>query len=97
MFGRFHGVDDVGSSSGWRKCSVQQSQPEEDPTDNPVKKTKRCTCSGTIPTQRHGRTLQNQDNSSLEVYSEEVDNGVIDIDLRFRMDPMLAKRIVHGP
>ena len=41
--------------------------------------------------------FQKMDNSSLEVYSEEVDNGVIDIDLRFRMDPVLAKRLYMDP
>ena len=29
----------------------------------------------------------------MEVYSEENENGLIDIDLRFRMEPTLAKRL----
>ena len=39
----------------------------------------------------------NQDNESVEVYTEEVDDGTINIDLRFRMEPTLAKRIYMDP
>ena len=76
--------------------SIQQSQPEDDPRQ-PSEENKTSTCSGTIPIQRRGHILQKIDNSSLEVYTEEVDNGVIDIDLRFRMDPILAKRLYMDP
>ena len=41
--------------------------------------------------------FQKVDNSSLEVYSEEVENGLIDIDLRFGMEPTLAKRLYMDP
>ena len=38
--------------------------------------------------------FSNNDYSSLEEYFEEKDNGVINIDLQFRMDPMLDKRLI---
>jgi len=38
--------------------------------------------------------FSNNDSSSLEEYFEEKDNGVINIDLQFRMDPMLDKRLI---
>ena len=41
--------------------------------------------------------FRKMDNESLETYIEEVEDGVINIDLRFRMDPVLAKRIYMDP
>mgnify|MGYP001194784598 CR=1 FL=1 len=38
--------------------------------------------------------FSNNDSSSLEEYFEEKDNGEIKIDLQFRMDPMLDKRLI---
>jgi hypothetical protein len=38
--------------------------------------------------------FSNNDSSSLEEYFEEKDNGVINIDLQYRMDPMLDKRLI---
>ena len=38
--------------------------------------------------------FSNNDSSSLEEYFEEKDNGVINIDLQFRMDPMLDKSLI---
>ena len=38
--------------------------------------------------------FSNNDSSSLEEYFEENDNGEIKIDLQFRMDPMLDKRLI---
>ena len=37
------------------------------------------------------------ENETMETYTEEVDDGVIDIDLKFRMEPTLAKRIYMDP
>ena len=37
------------------------------------------------------------ENTTMETYTEEVDDGVIDINLKFRMEPMLAKRIYMDP
>ena len=34
-----------------------------------------------------------QENETMETYMEEVNDGVIDIDIKFRMEPMLEKRI----
>ena len=72
--------------------SIQQSQPQDDPRQ-PSKRTRPCTCFGTIPTQRHG-LISISWITSLEEYFEEKENGVIDIDLQFRMDPMLDKRLI---
>ena len=33
------------------------------------------------------------ENTTMETYTEEVENGVIDIDIKFRMEPTLSKRI----
>ena len=37
------------------------------------------------------------ENETMETFTEENDNGVIDINLKFRMEPMLAKRIYMDP
>ena len=37
------------------------------------------------------------ENETMETFTEENNNGVIDINLKFRMEPMLAKRIYMNP
>ena len=37
------------------------------------------------------------ENETMETVTEEVDDGVIDVNLKFRMEPMLAKRIYMDP
>ena len=37
------------------------------------------------------------DDLTDEEYSEEIDNGLIDIDLRFEMEPTLAQRLHMTP
>lgn len=37
------------------------------------------------------------ENETMETFTEENDDGVIDINLKFRMEPMLAKRIYMDP
>ena len=76
--------------------SIQQSQPEED-NRQPSEENKTLYMFWNDSNTKAWTHFQKIDNSSLEVYSEEVDNGVIDIDLRFRMDPVLAKRLYMDP
>jgi hypothetical protein len=66
--------------------SVQQADPADDPRQ---------------PTEEN-KTLYmyyNESNSKAWTHfaNQEIDDGIIDIDLRFRMEPMLAKRIYMDP
>ena len=76
--------------------SIQQSQPEED-NRQPSEENKTLYMFWNDSNTKAWTHFQKIDNSSLEVYSEEEPNGVIDIDLRFRMDPLLAKRLYMDP
>ena len=76
--------------------SVQQSDPADDPRQ-PTEENKSLYMYYNESNSKAWTHFQKMDNSSLEAYSEEVDNGVIDIDLRFRMDPVLAKRLYMDP
>ena len=72
--------------------SIQQSQPEDD-NRQPSEENKTLFMFWNDSNTKAWNHFQPIDNTSMDVYSEEVENGVIDIDLRFRMDPMLAKRL----
>ena len=76
--------------------SVQQSDPADDPRQ-PSEENKTLYMFWNYSNTKAWTHFQKMDNSSLEVYSEEEPNGVIDIDLRFRMDPILAKRLYMDP
>ena len=76
--------------------SIQQSQPQDDPRQ-PTEENKTLYMFWNDSNTKAWTHFQKMDNSSLELYSEEQPNGVIDIDLRFRMDPMLAKRLYMDP
>ena len=76
--------------------SIQQSQPQDD-YRQPTEENKTLYMFWNDSNTKAWTHFQKMDNSSLELYSEEQPNGVIDIDLRFRMDPMLAKRLYMDP
>ena len=76
--------------------SIQQSQPEDD-NRQPSEENKTLFMFWNDSNTKAWTHFQPIDNTSMDVYSEEVENGVIDIDLRFRMDPMLAKRLYMDP
>jgi hypothetical protein len=66
---------------------------EEDPR-NPPKKTKQSTCIWNDSMNKSMDTFHVSDEKVVEEYHEEKDNGEIKIDLQFRMDPMLDKRLL---
>ena len=76
--------------------SIQQSQPQDD-NRQPSEENKTMYMFWNDSNTKAWTHFQKMDNSSLEEYSEEVENGEINIDLRFRMDPILRQEIVHGP
>ena len=76
--------------------SIQQSQTQEDPRQ-PTEENKTLYMFWNDSNTNAWTHFQTIDNSSLEVYSEENPNGIIDIDLRFGMEPTLAKRLYMDP
>ena len=76
--------------------SVQQADPADDPRQ-PTEENKTLFMYYNESNSKAWTHFASQDNESLESYMEEVDDGTIDIDLRFRMEPMLAKRIYMDP
>ena len=76
--------------------SVQQSNPADDPKQ-PSEENKSLYMYYNESNSKAWTHFANQDNESLETYNEEVDDGTINIDLRFRMDPILSKRIYMDP
>ena len=76
--------------------SVQQSDPADDPRQ-PSEENKTLYMFWNDSNTKAWTHFQKMDNSSLEVFSEEEPNGLIDVDLRFRMDPILAKRLYMDP
>ncbi|MCH2643743.1 MAG: hypothetical protein MKZ54_00375 [Candidatus Poseidoniaceae archaeon] len=76
--------------------SIQQSQPQDD-NRQPSEENKTLYMFWNDSNTNAWTHFQSVDNSSLELYSEEVDNGLIDIDLRFGMEPILAKRLYMDP
>ena len=76
--------------------SVQQSDPADDPRQ-PTEENKSLYAYYSVNSSKAWTHFAQQDNESVEVYTEEVDDGTINIDLRFRMEPTLAKRIYMDP
>jgi hypothetical protein len=76
--------------------SIQQSQPQDD-NRQPSEENKTLYMFWNNSNTNAWTHFQSVDNSSLELYSEEVDNGLIDIDLRFGMEPILSKRLYMDP
>ena len=72
--------------------SVQQADPKDD-YRQPTEQNKTLYMFWNDSNTKAWTHFQSTDNSSMEVYSEENENGLIDIDLRFRMEPTLAKRL----
>jgi hypothetical protein len=73
--------------------TTQQAEPEED-IRQPTKENKTLYMYWDDSNTKAWTHFSNNDSSSLEEYFEEKDNGVINIDLQFRMDPMLDKRLI---
>ena len=76
--------------------SIQQADPADDPRQ-PTEENKTLYMYYNDSNSKAWTHFANEDNESLETYMEEVDDGIIDIDLRFRMEPMLVKRIYMDP
>ena len=76
--------------------AVQQADPADDPRQ-PTEENKTLYMYYNSSNSKSWTHFASQDNESLEMYSEEVNDGIIDIDLKFRMEPMLAKRIYMDP
>ena len=73
--------------------TTQQADAEED-IRQPTKENQTLYMYWDDSTTKAWTHFSNNDSSSLEEYYEEKDNGVINIDLQFRMDPMLDKRLI---
>ena len=74
--------------------SIQQSDAEEEDPRQPSKENKTMYMFWDDSMTKAWTHFNISDEKSLEEYFEEKDNGVIDIDLQFRMDPMLDKRLI---
>ena len=74
--------------------SMQQSAAEEEDPRQPSKENKTMYMFWDDSMTKAWTHFNVSDEKSLEEYFEEKDNGVIDIDLQFRMDPMLDKRLI---
>ena len=76
--------------------SIQQADPADDPRQ-PTEENKTLYLFYNDSNSKAWTHFGKLDNESMETYMEEVEDGTINIDLRFRMDPMLAKRIYMDP
>ena len=76
--------------------SIQQADPADDPRQ-PTEENKTLYLFYNDSNSKAWTHFGKIDNESMETYMEEVEDGTINIDLRFRMDPMLAKRIYMDP
>ena len=76
--------------------SIQQSQPQDD-YRQPTEENKTLYMFWNESNSKAWTHFRKMDNESRNLLMEEVDNGVINIDLRFRMDPVLAKRFTWTP
>lgn len=74
--------------------SMQQTETEEEDPRQPSKENKTLYMFWDDSMTKAWTHFNVSDEKSLEEYHEEKDNGVIDIDLQFRMDPMLDKRLI---
>ena len=73
--------------------TTQQAESEED-IRQPTKENKSMYMYWNSSNTKAWTHFSNNDSSSLEEYFEERDNGEIKVDLQFRMDPMLDKRLI---
>ena len=76
--------------------AVQQADPADDPRQ-PTEENKTLYMYWNSTNTKAWTHFDKVENETMETYTEEVDNGVIDIDLKFRMEPTLAKRIYMDP
>ena len=76
--------------------AVQQADPANDPRQ-PTEENKTLHMYYNESNSKAWTHFSMQENDTLEKYSEEVNDGMIDIDLKFRMEPMLAKRVYMDP
>ena len=74
--------------------SIQQSDAEEEDPRQPSKENKTMYMFWDDSMTKAWTHFNISDEKSLEEYYEEKENGVIDIDLQFRMDPILDKRLI---
>ncbi len=74
--------------------SMQQSDAEEEDPRQPSKENKTLYMFWDDSMTKDWTHFNVSDEKSLEEYHEEKDNGVIDIDLQFRMEPFLDKRLI---
>jgi len=72
--------------------AVQQADPADDPRQ-PTEENKTMYMYWNSSNTKAWTHFASEDVESMETYTEEQPNGVIDIDIKFRMDPILAKRI----
>ena len=76
------------------EVSIQQSDAEEEDPRQPSKENKTMYMFWDESMTKAWTHFNISDEKSLEEYYEEKENGVIDIDLQFRMDPILDKRLI---
>lgn len=74
--------------------SVQQTETEEEDPRQPSKEAKKIYMFWNDSNTKAWTHFADNDTSSLEEYFEEKENGEIKIDLQFRMDPILDKRLL---
>ena len=76
--------------------AVQQADPADDPRQ-PTEENKTLYMYWNSTNTKAWTHFDKVENETMETYTEEEANGVIDIDLKFRMEPTLAKRIYMDP
>ena len=76
--------------------AVQQADPADDPRQ-PTEENKTMYMYWNSSNTKAWTHFDVVENTTMETYTEEKDDGVIDIDLKFRMEPMLDKRIYMDP
>ncbi len=76
--------------------AVQQADPADDPRQ-PTEENKTLYMYWNSSNTKAWTHFDVVENTTMETYTEEVENGVIDIDIKFRMEPTLAKRIYMDP
>ncbi|MGB1898087.1 MAG: hypothetical protein ACPHWX_05140 [Candidatus Poseidoniaceae archaeon] len=74
--------------------AIQQSDAEEEDPRQPTKENKTMYMYWNDSSTKAWTHFSNTDGQSLEEYFEEKENGEIKIDLQFRMEPMLDKRLL---
>ena len=76
--------------------SVQQADPANDPRQ-PTEENKTMYMYWNSSNTKAWTHFDVVENTTMETFTEEQADGVIDIDLKFRMEPILAKRIYMDP